>query len=155
MMHPDDEAYFLSTMHESAQTLAPWHVDYRIRLADGQTKWLMINAQPERSDDGGTLWHGFIADISEMKAMSAELEHYRDHLEQLVEMRTADLEAARAEAERLAKAKSEFLAKMSHEIRTPLHGVLGMAHIGSRHTTEGSKASDAFAKISHSGKLLF
>ncbi|MBS1139909.1 MAG: hypothetical protein H6R13_1362 [Proteobacteria bacterium] len=154
MMHPDDVEHFVASMQESAKTLSPWHVDYRIRMPDGQIKWLMINAQPERSSDGSTLWHGFIADISEMKAMSAELEHYRDHLEQLVELRTADLEASRAEAERLATAKSEFLAKMSHEIRTPLHGVLGMAHIGSRHTTEGSKAHDAFAKITHSGKLL-
>lgn len=154
MMHPDDAEHFLATMHESAKTLSPWHVDYRICLPDGKTKWLMINAQPESSKDGSTLWHGFIADISEMKAMSAELEHYRDHLEQLVKVRTADLEASRAEAERLALAKSEFLAKMSHEIRTPLHGVLGMAHIGGRNTSEGSKAHEAFAKITHSGNLL-
>ncbi|UCV26623.1 ATP-binding protein [Ferribacterium limneticum] len=154
MMHPDDVEHFQATMHESAKTLAPWHVDYRICVPDKGTRWLMINAQPERDSDGSTLWHGFIADISEMKAMSAELEHYRDHLEQLVELRTADLEAARAEAVRLAMAKSEFLAKMSHEIRTPLHGVLGMAHIGSRNTAEGSKARDAFAKITHSGNLL-
>ena len=154
MMHPDDVAPFLASMNESANTLAPWQVDYRITLPDGSSKWLMLNAQPERINDGETLWFGFITDISERKAMAAELEHYRDHLENLVEARTAALEAARNEAERLAGVKSEFLANMSHEIRTPLHGMLGLAHIGKRAENKDSKSYTIFDKIIHSGNLL-
>jgi len=154
MMHPDDREAFLASMHASARTLEPWNADYRIVLPDGQSKWLMITAQPERVSDGETFWHGFVTDISERKAMAAELEQYRDHLEHLVKVRTADLEAARAEAEHLAGVKSEFLANMSHEIRTPLHGMLGLAHIGKRNTTEDSKAYQVFDKILHSGNLL-
>lgn len=154
MMHPDDREAFLVSMHESARTLEPWNADYRIVMPDGQTKWLTITAQPEQVGDGETFWHGFVTDISERKAMAAELEQYRDHLEHLVNVRTADLEAARAEAEHLAGVKSEFLANMSHEIRTPLHGMLGLAHIGKRNTTEDSKAYQVFDKIIHSGNLL-
>jgi hypothetical protein len=68
------------------------------------------------------------------------------------------LDAARdqalLEAERLARVKSEFLANMSHEIRTPLNGVLGLAQIGMRENAGRGKASETFAKIIQSGKLL-
>ncbi|HLO62322.1 MAG TPA: ATP-binding protein [Azonexus sp.] len=153
-IHPDDRAAFLAGRNGSAETLEPWNADYRIIQPDGQSRWLMITAQPERIGAGETLWHGFITDISERQAMAAELEQYRDHLEHLVEVRTADLEAARAEAEHLAGVKSEFLANMSHEIRTPLHGMLGLAHIGKRNTAADSKAYQTFDKIIHSGNLL-
>ncbi|MDD5389966.1 MAG: PAS domain S-box protein [Gallionellaceae bacterium] len=68
------------------------------------------------------------------------------------------LDAARdqalAEAERLTRVKSEFLANMSHEIRTPLNGVLGLAQIGCRDSAGRGKASETFARIVQSGKLL-
>ncbi len=63
-------------------------------------------------------------------------------------------DAALREAKRLAAVKSDFLANMSHEIRTPLNGVLGMAHVGYRHSEGRHHARDTFAKILKSGKLL-
>ena len=168
MVYPPDNPAFVDSLQTSARNLAPWRHEYRICMPDGQIKWLLIRAVPEPTEDHSITFCGFVADITEIKAMEAELrnalaeharkdaeiERYRDHLEQLVGERTADLEQARAEAMHLAMAKSEFLAKMSHEIRTPLHGVLGMTHIGLRASEDGSKAHDAFVKIQHSGKLL-
>ncbi|MBT9521989.1 MAG: response regulator [Dechloromonas sp.] len=168
MVHPDDYQRFITSLNAAAKNLVPWRHEYRLCMPNGQIKWLLIRAIPEPGTDNSIIFCGFVADITEIKAMETELrnaiaEHtrkdaeiarYRDHLEQLVEERTADLELARADAIRLAMAKSEFLAKMSHEIRTPLHGVLGMTHIALRATEEGSKANDALIKIQHSGKLL-
>lgn len=46
-------------------------------------------------------------------------------LEQQVQERTAQLNAATERAQQLNASKSVFLAKVSHELRTPMHAVLG------------------------------
>ena len=67
--------------------------------------------------------------------------------------REAELEIARAEAERGGRAKSVFLATMSHEIRTPLNGVLGMAEALS-HTPLDETQREQLRVIRNSGNLL-
>lgn len=83
-----------------------------------------------------------------------QVHRFNEELEQRVGARTAELAAARDEAERLAQAKSEFLANMSHEIRTPLNGVLGMAQIGFRESDGRDRARETFARILDAGRLL-
>ncbi len=58
-----------------------------------------------------------------------QLKMNRDHLEELVEQRTADLAVARDTAIRANRSKSQFLANMSHELRTPLNAIIGYAEM--------------------------
>ena len=70
-----------------------------------------------------------VRDITERELMEAELDGYRGVLETLVDERTAELVAARNEAERANAYKSIFLSRMSHELRTPMNAILGFAQI--------------------------
>ena len=58
-----------------------------------------------------------------------ELRELASNLEELVAMRTAELQQARDSALSANSAKSAFLANMSHDIRTPMSGVIGMAEL--------------------------
>ena len=94
-----------------------------------------------------------VEDISQSKAMQAELLSHRDNLEDLVAERTSELVAAHAKAHRLAQAKGEFLANMSHEIRTPLNAVLGFARIGVRENA-GRKTGETCQHVLDAGVHL-
>jgi two-component system sensor histidine kinase/response regulator len=71
--------------------------------------------------------------------MSAEILRNNETLEQRVEQRTQEAEAAN-------RAKGLFLANMSHEIRTPMNAILGFCHLALR-TELTPKQQDYVSKI--------
>jgi len=93
------------------------------------------------------------AEINERKQAEEELMRYKNHLEELVKMRTADLEKAKREAETANQSKSTFLANMSHEIRTPMNAIIGFSHLLQR-KIEQPDQKDKLDKIVKSGKHL-
>lgn len=97
---------------------------------DGHIELLETIKTPFYSKDGklmGVL--GIGRNITERKHAEEELIKHRNHLEEIVALRTKELESAKNIAESANKAKSLFLANMTHEIRTPMNAVLGFAQL--------------------------
>ena len=71
------------------------------------------------------LWH----EIAERKRAEEELAKHREHLEELVEARTADLTKANALLETANKELEEFCYSISHDLRVPLRAIDGFSQI--------------------------
>ncbi len=73
-IHPDDYDAVAESIQASARDLSLWRHEYRVKFEDGTVRWLLGNASPQRESDGATLWHGFIADISERRQDEEKLQ---------------------------------------------------------------------------------
>ena len=131
-----------------------WKGEFRNRRKDGSEYIDFAIVSPLRSPDGRiTHYVAVQEDITEKKHMGAELDRYREHLEELVADRTEALEKSREQAEAANEAKSVFLANMSHEIRTPMNAILGFTHLLRRDATS-SLDIDRLDKIDAAARHL-
>jgi len=104
-------------------TTRPQDCDLRMLKRDGTVFWAHVRitaidtlAEPSRA--GMAVERLVLSDISERKRLDATLQQ-----------KNAELETARAAADRASQAKSDFLSNMTHELRSPLNSILGFAQL--------------------------
>jgi len=79
-IHSDDVDAVVESIRESFHTLEQWDCNFRVVLPDGQLKWIRGSATPEKMEDGSTLCHGFLFDITELKQVEAEIRARNEEL---------------------------------------------------------------------------
>ncbi len=123
-------------------------VEREVTCKNGERRNMLVSGAPV----GDSFLMTFF-DITEMRRLDSQLEHYRHHLEDLVAERTAQLAEASERAEAASRAKSAFLANMSHEIRTPMNAILGQARLLERsHLSQ--QQEDRLVRIRQAGSHL-
>jgi signal transduction histidine kinase/CheY-like chemotaxis protein len=101
-----------------------------------QEKKYSLRAATQSEDELGRLADSYNQTLAQIQDRDEQLRKQRENQETAVEGRTADLRArntqltlAKTEADKICRAKDEFLASMSHEIRTPMNAVMGMTEL--------------------------
>ncbi|WP_237478975.1 response regulator [Lichenibacterium dinghuense] len=140
LVHPEDAPGAVERWSSALSAGTVYETEFRIRRHDGEDRWHLVRALPERNPAGEVVrWIGTNTDIDDQKR--AELA----------------LAAAKAAAEEANVAKSTFIANMSHELRTPLSAIIGYSEMMAEEIADGCDGAELagdMAKVENNARHL-
>lgn len=122
-IHPDDREHLNQVVEQATRDKHPYNIDCRIVTQNGVEKIVNLQGSVRFDESGNPLQMlGTFQDITDRKQIEKELEQYRNHLEELVAIRTAELESSNKELE-------SYSYSIAHDLRAPLRAITGFSQI--------------------------
>ncbi len=118
-VHPEDLQRCMDVYLAAFVARRPFRMEYRLRRADGQYRWLLDQGLPRFGPGPDGTFEGYIGsciDVTDFRDAQEELKRLNRDLEQRVRERTADLTRSNAELE-------QFAYVASHDLQEPLRTV--------------------------------
>jgi len=113
------EAKFLSALTNNDI----WDFECRIRRADGEIRWIWGRGHVYYNEGGEAVrMLGLVGDITGSKLVETQLQQLNETLEQRIQERTGQLEAANKELE-------SFSYSVSHDLRAPFRHIAGFVEL--------------------------
>lgn len=140
-IHPDDRKRAADAFDQVRATGKPLRCEYRLLNRAGEMRWFLDEASLVHDETGEPLFlQGILIDITEDKQVEEELRLHRRHIDELVTMRTTQLEKqvamlnsananlaskidACAESERALKKYADQLADLYHNAPCAYHSL--------------------------------
>jgi PAS domain S-box-containing protein len=109
-IYPEDKDFCLNTYYRALLRRQKFQIEYRLRRADGEYRWVLDIGVPRFTPNGNLAGYiGCCIDITEHKLAAVSLQQK----EQAAQAQLKEIES-------LNHLKDEFLSTVSHELRTPL-----------------------------------
>ncbi|MGF2035766.1 MAG: PAS domain S-box protein [Nostoc sp. CmiVER01] len=124
IIHPNDRDRVFKTSMQAVTNGTNYEAEIRFRrVSDGSYRWHLVRGLPFRDAAGQIIkWVGIASDIHDRKVAEAALQQLNEMLEQRIQERTAQLEAANKELE-------SFSYSVSHDLRSPLRHIAGFIEL--------------------------
>ena len=131
LTHPDDKQWVMNALNKHLENKAPiYETEHRLKTKSGEYAWILDRGKVfSRDEDGKPLrMTGCHSDITLRKKAAEELQRHRNHLSELVDERTFELNQSREKLHHADKLTSlgKLVGSVAHEFNNPLYGVINL-----------------------------
>ncbi|MGL4424398.1 MAG: PAS domain S-box protein, partial [Gemmataceae bacterium] len=131
-VHPDDRAMIAEQMKATAEGYAPYNFDFRILLADGQSRVIHTDAEIDRNSEGKPIrWRGTNQDITARKKQEDERRSLDERLRETQKLESLGVLAG----------------GIAHDFNNLLTGILGNANLAREMAPAGSELHEFLRPI--------
>ncbi len=122
-VHPDDAMPTQAAWAHSRATGAPYDVEHRLRVRDGNYRWTHSRAYPRRNADGQIIkWYGTTEDVDQrhraedaLREREVQLQRLNATLDESVRARTDELTALTQHLQNVQEQDRSRLARLLHD----------------------------------------